>query len=61
MMQGIRASETRRRRYGIENPEGTDVQDETLKCPECKIGKKNPDTRRQLCLKIKRTSQGINR
>jgi hypothetical protein len=28
--QGTRASKTRKRRHGTENPEGTDVQDETL-------------------------------
>jgi hypothetical protein len=31
------------------------------KGPGCKIGIKNPGTRQQLCLKIKRTSEGFDR
>jgi hypothetical protein len=32
-----------------------------LEGPECKIGIENHDARRQLCLKIERTSQAIER
>jgi hypothetical protein len=60
-MQGTWASETRKRRYCTKNPEGTDVQDETLEAPECKIGMRNPNTRRWLRLKIEMTSEGIDK
>jgi hypothetical protein len=59
--QGTWASEIRKRRYCTKNPEGSDVQDEMLESPECKMGRRNPDTRWQLHLKIKRTSEGINK
>jgi hypothetical protein len=59
--QGPRALETRQRRYCTENFKGTNVQEEMLEGPECKIGIKNQSTRRQLHLKIDRTSEEFDR
>jgi hypothetical protein len=42
-------------------PKGWTSRMKHWKGPECKIGIKAPDTRRQLCLKIERTSEGIDR
>jgi hypothetical protein len=61
MMQETLTSETRKRRYGTEHHEGTDIRMKRWKDPECKIGINDPDTREQLHLKIERMSDGIDR
>jgi hypothetical protein len=40
--QGARAAETKKRRYGTKNPEGTDIQDEKLEGPRMQNRNKGP-------------------
>jgi hypothetical protein len=66
-----RAEVARRKEHGLQTqgkddiaprtPEGRRSKKKCWKGPEFKIGVKNPVTRRQLRLKIERTSEGIDR
>jgi hypothetical protein len=66
-----RAEVARRKEHGLQRegkddialrtPKGRTSMKKGLKGPECKIGIKNPDTRRQLLHKIERISEEFDR
>jgi hypothetical protein len=61
MTQETWASETRKDDIAPRTPKGRTSRMKCWNGSECKIGIKDPDTRQQLHLKIKTTSEGFNR
>jgi hypothetical protein len=57
--QGTQASEMRKRRYCIENPKGTDIQDEMLEGPRMQNWNKGPRRKTSCVLKSRGHQMGL--